>query len=331
MINDDLKLDFQQNGFFLIKKAIEVDALECCSRLNRSIRAMAESISTPEDKYLQAVSRWDSPCAIVQEFTHELQPLLEPVASTILDRDVEIIRSSIIRKSVTAARPTHGHQDAGYWLENASSTYDLSTWIALEDIDESNGALRVLPGSHKAGVIPQQDFLAKEFIDPALSWGDEAVTLNMSAGDVAVFSPYLWHASHSCQQKRTRTALVLRWAGQPPVFTFDDAATLRAKNNSNEFGMSTSGKLLDHSLCLLAKSAGYSPEDLPRVDLVQLILSKQLTERLPASDKAIGILNRLLILIQAKESHHGNDLGAGVWEGIRDLIVEPCINLEQHF
>ncbi|MET4695288.1 phytanoyl-CoA dioxygenase family protein [Endozoicomonas lisbonensis] len=322
IISEDWKSEYKKNGYLIIKGGVDTRQGEFCSRLNRTLELQAKAIRVPVDDYLRAVCRWDSPNDIVQKFVRELKPKIQPLISSILDRSVEIVRASVIRKHYWAGKATHGHQDAGYWLKNASQAYDISSWIALEDVDESNGALKIIPASHLSGAEPQQDFLSKGFEDPADFWGDKSLTLSMSAGDILLFSPYLWHASHPCSKGRTRTAFVMRWAGIPPIYEAID--TIETEHDSaTEFGMSTSGKLLSDSLMMLLQNKGYTATE-KREDLICLVLKRNLTNILHDPVRANLALKKLLILTLAKQDHYGNDLGAGIWEEIRDSFVEPC-------
>lgn len=84
-------------------------------------------------------------------------------------------------------------------------------WVALGDVDEHSGALRVIPGSHLGSVEPPADYLNADFLDPAASWNGDARSLPMSAGCAVTFDPKLWHASHATSINRVRRALAIRW------------------------------------------------------------------------------------------------------------------------
>lgn len=64
----------------------------------------------------------------------------------------------------------------------------LTLRVHLDDCDASNGALRVLPGSHREGRMSVDDVRARVAV------GD-AVTCAVKAGDVLVMKPLLLHAS----------------------------------------------------------------------------------------------------------------------------------------
>jgi hypothetical protein len=60
-------------------------------------------------------------------------------------------------------------------------------WM-LDDMDEQNGATRLLPGSHRLGRLPGKGLQHRDASHP------QARPIPASAGDVIVFSAHLWHA-----------------------------------------------------------------------------------------------------------------------------------------
>ncbi|ENP0873851.1 phytanoyl-CoA dioxygenase family protein [Vibrio parahaemolyticus] len=313
------KQGYRENGYFLLRNVLSDKAKILCEDVNAAIGKMAKSIGVNASTYLDSVCRWDHPSDIVEHLAANVVERLEPIVSELLGSNIEVVRASIIYKSGEANKATHGHQDSGYWCTNRSDTYDLTTWIALNDIDCSNGALRVLPGSHKYGADVQSDFLAKDFVDPAISWGDKSHTLEMKSGSVAVFSPDLWHASHSCDTGKTRMGFVIRWRAVPSQYVLEDIpGTVDA--DPDKFGMMTSTNLLERKLKdIVERECIPQPNSLDQ--LISIVLEQNLISVFPEPQKANRALRRLQILRLAKV-HGGNDLGNGIWEDIRDYVVE---------
>ena len=83
--------------------------------------------------------------------------------------------------------------EAGYWVCN-------TVWL-LDDFTTENGALRVVPGSHRSGRRPQ-DVLA----DAAGPHPDE-VLVTGRAGDLVVMNSHLWHGGTANRTDRRRLAL----------------------------------------------------------------------------------------------------------------------------
>jgi ectoine hydroxylase-related dioxygenase (phytanoyl-CoA dioxygenase family) len=61
--------------------------------------------------------------------------------------------------------------------------------IHLDDCDEVNGPLQVIPGSHRSGISNVTDFA-------------EATSLTCRAGDVILMKPLTWHASSKSEAPR---------------------------------------------------------------------------------------------------------------------------------
>jgi ectoine hydroxylase-related dioxygenase (phytanoyl-CoA dioxygenase family) len=97
-----------------------------------------------------------------------------------------------------AAQPLHADMaavadDRGYWVCN-------SVWM-LDDFTADNGAIRVVPGSHRLRRLPR-DVLA----DPTAPHPEE-VLLTGRAGTVVVMNAHLWHGGTANRTAAPRTAL----------------------------------------------------------------------------------------------------------------------------
>ena len=82
----------------------------------------------------------------------------------------------------------------------------LSVRLHLDDADAENGALRVLPGSHRLGR------LSSERIQELRAQGSEVVCA-LSAGDAFLMRPLLLHASGRSTKASHRRVLHLEYAG----------------------------------------------------------------------------------------------------------------------
>ena len=76
--------------------------------------------------------------------------------------------------------------------------------LHLDDCPAENGALRVIPGSHRRGQLPRDEIEA--------SVNGEAQTVTALAGDVLFMRPLLLHASSSATAPRHRRVLHLEFA-----------------------------------------------------------------------------------------------------------------------
>lgn len=109
------------------------------------------------------------------------------------------------------------HQDGPYWPLAPART--VTAWLAIDDADEANGAMRVIPGSHRHGIVP---FRISSEGERNVLWltidGDDlrerdAVTLSLRAGQFSLHSDLLVHGSEpNPSPHRRRCGLAIRYA-----------------------------------------------------------------------------------------------------------------------
>jgi ectoine hydroxylase-related dioxygenase (phytanoyl-CoA dioxygenase family) len=81
----------------------------------------------------------------------------------------------------------------------------LTVRLHLDDCDETNGALRVLPGSHRLGRLSA---------DAIKSLREEtAVACSVAAGGALVMRPLLLHSSERSHRESHRRVIHLEYAG----------------------------------------------------------------------------------------------------------------------
>lgn len=92
---------------------------------------------------------------------HIYCPLLLDLVHTpsILDQVADVLGADLLCRSVSvflkepgASTYTAWHQDAAYWLLDPPDV--LTAWVALTESTIENGALEVLPGSHRQPMLP---------------------------------------------------------------------------------------------------------------------------------------------------------------------------------
>lgn len=107
------------------------------------------------------------------------------------------------------------HQDAPYWP--LSPTHTVTAWIAIDDADESNAAMRVIPGSHLLGPLPTRPSKPEEnnVLGTSLDQVERIaapVSLNLRAGEMSLHSDLLVHGSLPNPGPRRRCGLTIRYA-----------------------------------------------------------------------------------------------------------------------
>ena len=123
-----------------------------------------------------------------------------------------------------SALPGFGHQglhaDWGGAVEPGNYYVCNSIWL-LDDFTESNGATRLIPGSHRSGKMPR-DVMA----DPTQSQPNE-VLLTAPAGTVAIFNSHTWHGGTLNRTDRPRRAMHSYFTRRDQTQQLDQKAYIR--------------------------------------------------------------------------------------------------------
>jgi len=107
------------------------------------------------------------------------------------------------------------HQDAQYWPLQPQKT--VTVWLAIFDTDASNGAMRVVRGSHRAGIVRHravdgdQYVLAQE-VDPDEIRPEDVVSLDLKAGEISLHDDGLIHGSAPNESNRMRAGKTMRFS-----------------------------------------------------------------------------------------------------------------------
>jgi ectoine hydroxylase-related dioxygenase (phytanoyl-CoA dioxygenase family) len=112
------------------------------------------------------------------------------------------------------------HQDAPYWPILAPMT-EVTGWVALDDVDEANGCMSMVPGSHLWGnhigfleSLPNYDAMPTEYQGHAVN----VVRCPVKKGEVHYHHALTWHGSHANTSGRPRRAIALHYMTQDTRF-----------------------------------------------------------------------------------------------------------------
>src|SRR2546423_6976166 len=144
-----------------------------------------------------------------------LQPVVEAISQLTRSDDIQIWHDQIQFKPPHHGGINNWHQDAPYWPVIKPET-PVSAWIALDDVDESNGCMWMVPGSHKWGnhikeleANPPEKFFSISDKFPQL---DVRVTpWPVRKGVVSFHHSMTWHGSHVNHSDRPRRAIALHF------------------------------------------------------------------------------------------------------------------------
>ena len=231
---------YREQGFLLAPGLLAPDEIE-------SIRAEAVAILRGERGGVEGLVETD-PGATDREvlaaynavhFPHKVSdriadviahPALAGVLTRVVSPNVKCMQSMLFTKG--PGKPGQSwHQDE-YFIPTRDRSL-TGVWIAVDDADEANGCLWVVPGSHRPAVIRRRvPYGGDQFGDAdtaELSAEDEAaaVPVPVRSGGVLFFDGHLLHASNrNTTGDRTRLALVLHTMSAESMLPWDNGGRL---------------------------------------------------------------------------------------------------------
>ncbi len=119
--------------------------------------------------------------------------------------DARIGGSSFLVKGCGEQSASTLHQD--WCVVDEDLAGSLSVWVPLVDVDERNGALQVLPGTHRMRRSIRSFDTSSRYLDFD-EVGDLAVCVRASAGDAVVYAHDLFHGSRANVTDEVRVAAV---------------------------------------------------------------------------------------------------------------------------
>ncbi|HEX5096944.1 MAG TPA: phytanoyl-CoA dioxygenase family protein [Acidimicrobiia bacterium] len=145
-------------------------------------------------------------------------PRLAEIAAALLDAPaVRLWQDQLLYKPPGGPESTTigWHQDWASWDTVASRGAFVTAWVAFDDVDDRNGAMQMIPGSHQWGLVPGgSNFFATDRDAQLAGFGDrdvEPTSMVMIAGQVSFHHPLTFHGSGANTSDRLRRSLAVHF------------------------------------------------------------------------------------------------------------------------
>lgn len=121
----------------------------------------------------------------------------------------------VMTKHPNFGTATGWHRDIRYWSFTKPDL--ISVWLALGREAEANGALKVIPGSHRMNIQPEQmddlDFLRPDVAANQALFA-QGIPLELEKGDVILFHSRLFHAAGTNAGTAVKHSVVFAYHGE---------------------------------------------------------------------------------------------------------------------
>lgn len=144
----------------------------------------------------------------------------------IIGENIVCWASAILSKAPHDPKQVPWHQDASFW--SLSPTRTVTVWLAIDDADAGNAAMRFIPGSHDRGAIDTSAMGADSVFHKGIADAERygaPFTNALRAGQISLHADMLVHGSEANRSDTRRCGLTLRYC--PPEVRITDAAWAR--------------------------------------------------------------------------------------------------------
>jgi phytanoyl-CoA hydroxylase len=143
-------------------------------------------------------------------FRSALDPKAVAIAEAVLGPNLELfLGGQCLYKEPVGGHPKLLHQDAAYFEHKYDGPCGVLSYAV--DTDLKNGALHVVPGSHKWGVLRHVDTFSHLGLDPREWTFDKALPIVGQAGDAIFFHVNTIHGSMENHSDKARPVFIHRY------------------------------------------------------------------------------------------------------------------------
>jgi len=163
---------------------------------------------------------------------HIYTPAIAQIAGELMsDSQVRLWHDQVIYKGARTGGGVGWHQDQGYWQHVAPADM-VTCWLALDDCNEENGCMMMLDGSHKWGLLDEDQAFAGPDIEAALQHlpeqyrgQNQMVPMKMKAGQASFHHCLTFHGSYENRSDRPRRCVITHFLnGHSRYVEANDAA-----------------------------------------------------------------------------------------------------------
>lgn len=222
MNHAEIKARYDRDGYVIVRQLLNpADFADLRGNLDRYIRDIVPGLPASDAFYdadksrpetLKQMQRIEQDPWFAAYLKH---PSWKGLAEMLLGEEANATGAEWFNKPPATQHITPPHQDNYYFCLRPAQV--LTMWLALDPVDEENGCLRYVPGSHQRGIRPHGRTKTLGFSQGILDYGDEdyatEVPIPLQPGDAVIHHGDTIHradANTSPTRNRRSFALVFR-------------------------------------------------------------------------------------------------------------------------
>jgi hypothetical protein len=219
---------FNEKGYIFPIDVFTEEEVAANRRYFDKLMAMASGAGL--DSY--SINGWHAHCQGIYDLV--MEPRILDYVEDLLGPNLVCTMTHYFCKMPGDEKNVYWHQDASFWPLTPSKV--VTVWLAIDDADVENGAMKVFPGTHRLGQIPfewvtdGENGVLNQHVHNPHRYGDD-VSIELKAGQASLHTDMLLHGSMPNPSSRRRCGLTLRYL--PP--------DVRGKNKDGSPGIIARG------------------------------------------------------------------------------------------
>jgi ectoine hydroxylase-related dioxygenase (phytanoyl-CoA dioxygenase family) len=223
MSYEDQSAQFSRDGYAIFEKALSGPLLDllrdqCAAFVAREDARMDAAgvdslgLSHRGRRYFANECQREQPALRTMLFS----PLMADVCRATLGDDAYFFFDQYVVKGPEQGMAFSWHQDSGYVVGNggpADHLPYLTCWCTLDDATVENGTVRVIPGSHREGILPHARDAGTHDLGVAVA--QEGLAVEVPAGSIVAFSSLLLHATGANLSDAPRRVYLAQYSPAP--------------------------------------------------------------------------------------------------------------------
>lgn len=208
-LTDSQQASYKKNGYMIGLPPVYTS--EGVRGLNVGLDELMKLLRPGEDA--KDIREWHESSRFLYDIC--TNPTILDYVEDILGPDFYLWGSNFFIKPPHSNSTVGWHQDTYYWP--VEPKISATVWLAFEDVDEENAAMKVIPGSHSVGLLKHSrsndtDSVLTLECEGGQFREDLAVSLNLKAGQISIHDDKIVHGSLANRSNRRRAGLTIRYS-----------------------------------------------------------------------------------------------------------------------
>ena len=230
MLNETQIEQFERDGFVKGRRVLDDEQINELIEETMRVIEDRERTDVAQPVRIQSLGSSDTPVWQIVNIWQASEPfarllrqpeVVEDAAKLLRAEELRVFHDQIQYKPPEKGGVNMWHQDSTAWPIVQPKDAQITAWIALDDADEDNGAMSMVPGSHKWGAHrPYLQSLNDFRALPETFEGHDVETRPCPGerGTAHFHHSLTWHGSHGNESGRHRRAIALHFMNERTVY-----------------------------------------------------------------------------------------------------------------